>query len=58
MARLAKNLYNVTLHAVKEHRVQTGKFLKYAEAYHVVKYDVNYQRLPSQVAQPLILIRS
>lgn len=51
MSFLSKNLYNSTLYETKQHYLQTGGFLPYVGAYHVVKTNQNYQLLPSQVAQ-------
>jgi IS605 OrfB family transposase len=51
LARLSKNLFNVTLYTTRQYHEETGKFLPYEQAYHVVKTNENYRLLPSQVAQ-------
>ncbi|MHA2296889.1 MAG: hypothetical protein ACXAEU_00390 [Candidatus Hodarchaeales archaeon] len=51
LAHLSKNLYNYTLYTTRQHHEDTGKFLPYEQAYHVVKFNENYRLLPSQVAQ-------
>jgi IS605 OrfB family transposase len=51
LAHLSKNLYNYTLYTTRQYHEDTGKFLPYEQAYHVVKFNENYQLLPSQVAQ-------
>lgn len=47
----SKNLYNATLYATRQHFFNTGKFLFYNQAYHVVKDSGDYKSLPSQAAQ-------
>lgn len=47
----SKNLYNATLYATRQHFFNTGKFLKYNQAYHVMKDSPDYKFLPSQAAQ-------
>jgi transposase len=51
LARLSKNLFNFTLYTTRQYHEETGKFLTYEQAYHVVKTNENYRLLPSQVAQ-------
>jgi len=51
LTRLSKNLYNHTLYTVRQYFFANGTFLKYEQAYHLVKSNENYQLLPSQVAQ-------
>ncbi|MHA2298130.1 MAG: RNA-guided endonuclease InsQ/TnpB family protein [Candidatus Hodarchaeales archaeon] len=51
LARLSKNLFNVTLYTTRQYHEETGCFLPYEQAYHVVKTNENYRLLPSQVAQ-------
>ena len=51
ITHLSKNLYNFTLYTVRQYYINNGKYLPYEQAYHLVKYNENYQLLPSQVAQ-------
>lgn len=51
LSRMSKNLYNYTLYTVRKYFFENGKYLRYEEAYHIVKNDENYQMMPSQVAQ-------
>ena len=54
MCHTAKNLYNYTLYTVRQHFFETGKFLNYEKAYHIVKSNENYKCLPSQTAQQVM----
>lgn len=54
MCHVAKNLYNYTLYTVRQHFFETGQFLKYESAYHLVKSNENYKLLPSQTAQQVM----
>ena len=47
----SKNLYNATLYATRQHFFNTGKFLTYNQAYHVMKNSEEYKSLPAQSAQ-------
>jgi len=54
----SKNLYNKTLFTVRQHFFETGKFLKFSDAYHVVKDSWNqegthkeYYRLTTNASQ-------
>ncbi|MFQ5819106.1 MAG: RNA-guided endonuclease InsQ/TnpB family protein [Candidatus Heimdallarchaeota archaeon] len=51
LTHLAKNLYNLTLFTMRQYYFTHGSFLPYEQAYHLLKDNENYQRLPSQVAQ-------
>jgi len=51
LTHLSKNLYNHTLYIVRHYYFANGSFLQYEQAYHSVKFNENYERLPSQVAQ-------
>ena len=51
LTHLAKNLYNMTLFTVRQYYFTYSSFLPYEQAYHLLKDNENYQRLPSQVAQ-------
>lgn len=47
----SKNLYNATLYATRQHFFNTGKFLPYNQAYHVMKDSEDYKSLPAQASQ-------
>lgn len=47
----SKNLYNVTLYTVRKYYEINNKYLNYNSAYHYIKSNKNYKKLPSQVAQ-------
>ena len=47
----SKNLANVTLWEIDQHYQKTGKYLRYEEAYHIVKQNVNYSLILSSSAQ-------
>lgn len=49
--RLSKNLYNVTLWTVRKYYEENNKFLKYEQAYHVVKENENYVKISTGVGQ-------
>ncbi len=51
LTHLSKNLYNHTLYTVRQYYFANESFLQYEQAYHYVKADENYERLPLQVAQ-------
>ena len=51
LTHLAKNLYNLTLFTVRQYYFTHGSFLPYEQAYHLLKDNEYYQRMPSQVAQ-------
>ncbi|MGZ7208716.1 MAG: hypothetical protein ACXVHV_02430, partial [Methanobacterium sp.] len=51
LTKLSKNLYNHTLYTVRQYYDLNNSFLQYESAYHLVKNNVNYPLLPSQVAQ-------
>lgn len=51
LTRLSKNLYNQTLFTVRQYYFAYGSFLQYEQAYHLLKDNENYRKLPSQVAQ-------
>ncbi len=54
LARLSKNLYNVTLWTLRQYYEKNGTYLNYPQAYHLVKDNENYAQLPSQTAQQTI----
>ncbi|MFB0544526.1 MAG: RNA-guided endonuclease InsQ/TnpB family protein, partial [Asgard group archaeon] len=56
LTRLSKNLYNQTLFTLRKRYVENGKYLRYEEAYHLIKSIENYRMLPSQVAQQTMKI--
>ncbi|MGZ6416434.1 MAG: RNA-guided endonuclease InsQ/TnpB family protein [Bacteroidia bacterium] len=56
LTKLSKNLYNYTLYTVRQNYELNNNFLQYEAAYHLVKNNVNYQLLPSQVAQQTMKI--
>jgi len=54
----SKNLYNKTLFTIRQHFFETGKFLKYSDAYPIIKDSWNqentfkeYYRLPTNASQ-------
>ncbi|MFQ6123083.1 MAG: RNA-guided endonuclease InsQ/TnpB family protein [Candidatus Heimdallarchaeota archaeon] len=51
LTHLPKTLYNYTLYTVRQYFFAKGVFLPYEQAYHHVKVNEHYRRLPSQVAQ-------
>ena len=51
LTRLSKNLYNTTLYTVRQSFFDTSSYLNYELAYHLLKENENYRKLPSQVAQ-------
>jgi len=56
LTRLSKNLYNFTLYTLRQYYFNNGKYLRYEQAYHLVKHNENYQLLPSQVAQQTMMV--
>jgi len=56
LTHLSKNLYNHTLYTVRQYYFDNGSFLQYEQAYHHVKANENYQRLPYQVAQQMMRV--
>ena len=56
LTRTSKNLYNFTNWTIREYYRLTGKYLRYENAYHLVKSNENYQQMPSQVAQTTMKI--
>jgi len=49
--KLSKNLYNVTLWTTRKYHEENNKFLPYESAYHIVKKNENYVKIPSAVGQ-------
>jgi len=50
LTRLSKNIFNVTNYTIRQYYKLNNKFLRYESAYHLVKTNVNYGHMPSQVA--------
>lgn len=55
MCRLSKNMYNVSLYAVRQYFFSNEEYLSYNQTYKRVKTNENYELLPSQVAQQTIM---
>lgn len=51
ITRASKDLYNSTLYETRQYYFNTGKFLNYESAYHIIKNKPEYRGLPSQAAQ-------
>lgn len=51
LCQLSKNLYNVTLYAVRQYYFAEKKYLRYESAYHVCKDNENYKLLGTELAQ-------
>jgi IS605 OrfB family transposase len=51
LSRLSKNIYNVTLWETKQYYELNVAFLTYNNAYHVVKNNENFTKLPMEVAE-------
>lgn len=56
LAHNSKSLYNVYLYESKQYFQQTGQFLSYIKAWHILKQHPNYQALPSDIAQSTLKI--
>ena len=51
LSRLSKNVFNVTLWETRQYWEQNASFLTYNSAYHVVKENENFKKMPTQVAE-------
>ncbi|MFV2016390.1 MAG: RNA-guided endonuclease InsQ/TnpB family protein, partial [Candidatus Heimdallarchaeota archaeon] len=54
VAHKCKNRYNRALYIIKQHYLQTSKFLKYNDLYHLIKGEQCYLELSSDSAQQLL----
>ncbi|GHO51768.1 RNA-guided endonuclease InsQ/TnpB family protein [Ktedonobacter robiniae] len=50
----SKNLYNLANYHMRQSFIQTGKYLGYAEVYHLVKHTDAYQALPRKVSNDVL----
>jgi putative transposase len=50
----AKNLYNLALYEWRQAFIHKGKYLCYAEVYHLVKHSEAYQALPRKVSNDIL----
>ena len=56
LCRLSKNLYNVGLYTVRQYFFEERKHLRYESAYHLCKYNENYQLLNTDIAQQTLKV--
>jgi len=56
LSHKSKDLYNVTLYNTRQHFFKTEKYLNYIKNYEVIKTHVDYNLLPSDVAQQTMKI--
>jgi len=54
LSHIAKNMYNVALHNIRQHFFDTGLCLNYYKNYHLCKSNKNYRILNSNMAQQII----
>lgn len=54
LCHTAKNLTNEAIYNVRQHYFEKGKYLSYAENYHLLKYSENYKILNSNMAQQIL----
>ncbi len=50
----SKNLYNLANYHMRQSFIHTGKYLGYAEVYHLVKHEPAYQALPRKVSNDVL----
>ena len=50
----SKNLYNLANYHMRQSFIHTGKYLEYAEVYHLVKHSDAYQALPRKVSNDVL----
>ncbi|WP_075164315.1 RNA-guided endonuclease InsQ/TnpB family protein [Ktedonobacter racemifer] len=50
----SKNLYNLANYHMRQAFIQTGKYLGYAEVYHLVKHTDAYKALPRKVSNDVL----
>ena len=52
----SKNVYNAANYLIRQSYIQTGVWLRYESAYHLMKEHEAYQALPAKVAQQVIKV--
>ena len=52
----SKNLYNQAMYQIRQAYLHEGKYLPYAEVYHLVKQMDCYKALPAKVANALLIL--
>src|SRR5947209_5692044 len=50
----SKNLYNLANYHMRQAFIQTGRYLGYAEVYHLVKHEPAYCALPRKVSNDVL----
>lgn len=50
----SKNLYNLTNYHMRQSFIHQGKYLGYAEVYHLIKHELAYQALPRKVSNDVL----
>ena len=50
----SKNLYNLTNYHMRQSFIHQGKYLGYAEVYHLIKRELAYQALPRKVSNDVL----
>src|SRR5437016_4406694 len=50
----SKNLYNVANYHMRQSFIHTGKYMEYAEVYHLVKHTDAYKSLPRKVSNDVL----
>jgi putative transposase len=50
----SKNLYNLANYHMRQSFIHTGKYLGYAQVYHLVKHEPAYQALPRKVSNDVL----
>lgn len=48
---LSKNLYNYSLYQIRQHYFETKKIITYTNLYKLVRYEKDYQSLPTKVSK-------
>jgi putative transposase len=51
----AKNLYNQALYQIRQSFIHEGKYLPYAEIFHLLKQHETYHALPAKVANSILI---
>ena len=54
LSRYAKNLFNEALYSCRQYYFNEGKYLRYEENYHLLKYSDNYRMLNSNMADQIL----
>jgi putative transposase len=52
----SKNLYNQAMYQIRQAYIHEGKYLPYAEVFHLVKHMDCYKALPAKVANSLLIL--